>query len=140
VSTEQNLALVRRYFSDCVSGASGPQPDRALALVDELLGADFAMYYNSDTEADALRGRERHREFLVEHARWFPDDRWTIEAIVADQDMAACQWRFRGKHVETGNAVDVRAADIYRIRNGQLVELRRFLDFKSFNDQVHGAP
>jgi steroid delta-isomerase-like uncharacterized protein len=136
VATEENLALVRRYFTECVSPASGPDQRRALALVDELLTDDFVMRYNDDAEADALRGRERHKEFLAQHARNLPDDTWTIEALVADDDVVACRWRFRGTHARTGNAVEAVAADFFTVRDGRLAELRRFLDFKSFERQL----
>lgn len=136
MSTEQNAALVRRYFSECVSGASGPDRPRALGLVDELLSADFVMFYNNETDAEAARGRERHKEFLVEHARRFPDDHWSVEALVADEDTVACQWRFRANQAETDSAIDVRAADFFSVRSGRLAELRRFLDFESFRQQL----
>jgi ketosteroid isomerase-like protein len=135
MSTQQNLSLVRRYFTECVSGASGPDQHRALAVVDELLRADFVMFYNNETDAEAAHGRERHKEFLVEHARTFPDDHWTVEALVADEEMVACQWRIQATHAETGNPIDVRAADFFRVRNGRLAELRRFLDFASLGHQ-----
>jgi ketosteroid isomerase-like protein len=73
--SEQNHSLVRRYFAEAVSGATGPDQQRALAVLDELLTDDFVMFYNSETDADAMRGRERHKEFLAGHARTFPEDR-----------------------------------------------------------------
>jgi ketosteroid isomerase-like protein len=136
MSTEENLLLVRRYFTECVSGASGPDRQRALAVVDELLTSDFAMFYNSDAGAAAMRGPERHKEFLVEHARNFPEDNWTVEALVANHGTVACQWRIEATHAKTGNRIDVHAADFFHVRNGRLAELRRFLDFKSFEGQL----
>ena len=135
MSAEQNAALVRRYFTDCVNRV-GPDQHRALAIVDELMSSDFVMVYNNETDAEAVRGRERHKEFLVEHARNFPDDHWTVEALVADEEVAACQWRIEATHARTGNPIDVRAADFFIVRDGRLAELRRFLDFKSFHGQL----
>ena len=136
MSTEQNVSLVRRYFAECVSPASGPDQEQALAVVDELLSPDFVMFYNNDTDAEAVHGRARHKKFLARHARNIPDDTWTVEALVADEETVACRWRFQGTHAETGNAVDVRAADFFRVRDGRLAELRRFLDFESFGRQL----
>lgn len=136
MATEQNADLVRRYFGDCVSGVNGPDRRRALAILDELLTDDFTMSYNNETDSEATRGRERHREFLVEHAQNFPDDHWTIEALVADEDVVACRWRIDANHAGTGHRIDVRAADFFRVRDGRLAELRRFLDFKSFERQM----
>lgn len=136
VSAEQNAALVRRYFEECVSRASGPDQEHALSIVDEILTDDFVMFYNNATDAKADRGRERHKEFLVGHARAYPDDHWTIEALVADEETAACWWRIRARHAGTGNPIEVRAGDFFRIRDGRLAELRRFLDFRSLDRQT----
>jgi steroid delta-isomerase-like uncharacterized protein len=135
-ASERNAALVDRYFTECVSGASGPDQAGALAVLDQLLSSDFVMRYNDETDADAMRGRERHKEFLAEHVRNLPDDRWTVETLVADEETVACVWRFEGTHAKTGNRVEARAADFFRVRDGQLAELRRFLDFKSFERQL----
>jgi ketosteroid isomerase-like protein len=135
MSAEQNVALVRRYFGECVNRV-GPDQQRALAIVDELMSPDFVMAYNNETDAEAARGREQHKEFLLEHVRNFPDDHWTVEALVGDEEVAACQWRIHATHAMTGNLIDVRAADFFIVRDGRLAELRRFLDFKSFHGQL----
>lgn len=135
-AARHNAELVRRYFTECVSGASGPDQAGALALVDELMTSDFVMSYNGAADNDAARGRERHKEFLAEHARAFPDDTWTIEALVADDAMVACRWRIQATDVKTANRIDVRAADFFAVRGGRLAELRRFLDFKGFERQL----
>jgi ketosteroid isomerase-like protein len=139
VSSEKNSALVRRYFADCVNGAGGPNAQRALALVDELLNADFVMFYNNQTDAEATRGRERHKEFLTRHARSYRDDQWTVEGLVADEETVACRWRIQATHAETGNRIDLRAADFFVVRSGRLSELRRFLDFDALNQQKRPA-
>jgi ketosteroid isomerase-like protein len=138
MSTEQNAALVRRYFSECVSAVTGPDRDRALRLVDELLSPDFTMAYSHETSADAAVGRDRHKECLVGHAEAFPEDRWTVEVVVADEQTVACQWRFQGTHATSGNRVGVVAADFFSVRDGRLTALRRFLDFAHFRSQVAG--
>jgi ketosteroid isomerase-like protein len=135
-ASERNAALVRRYFTDCVSRASGPDQAAALAVLDEVMSSDFVMVYNDETDAEAMRGRERHKEFLIEHVRNLPDDTWTVEALVADEMTVACAWRFEGSHSTTGNRVEARAADFFTVRDGRLAELRRFLDFKSFERQL----
>jgi ketosteroid isomerase-like protein len=94
------------------------------------------MSYNNEADAEAAHGRKRHKAFLIAHARDFPNDRWTVEAIVAAADVVACRWRFQATHAATGNPVDVRAADFFTVRNGRLTELRRFLDFEGFHEQL----
>jgi ketosteroid isomerase-like protein len=136
MTAEQNAALVRRYFEDCVSRAGLADPAAALATLDELMASDFSMSYNNATEGEAERGRDAHKAFLFEHARNFPEDRWTIETLIADGESVACQWRIRSKHARSGNSIDVRAGDFFRVRDGRLTELRRFLDFTSLGEQT----
>ena len=135
----ENAALVRRYFDESVNEASGRGQDRALAVLDELLTDDFAMAYNNDTDAEAARGRDRHKDFLVEHARAYPNDHWTVEELVADDDVVACHWRIQATYAETGNPIDVHAADFFNVRDGRLAELHRFLDFRSLKRQQRAA-
>lgn len=135
----ENAALVHRYFEECVSGASGPDPDRALAILDDLLTDDFVMAYNNDTDAEASRGRDAHKEFLLEHARAYPNDDWTVEELIADGAVVACRWRIQAMYADTGNAIDVHAADFFSVRDGRLAELHRFLDFRSLNRQKRGT-
>ena len=130
--------LVRRYFAECVPAATERDEPRLQALLDELLTDDFAMAYNGEADGDAGRGLEDHRRFLVEHAEAFQDDRWTIEAIVADEERVACWWRIVARHAPTGRRIDIHAADFFLVRAGRLAVLRRFLDFASLRQQVKG--
>jgi len=132
-------ALVRRYF-EAVNNVGGAQPDAALGIVDDVTADDFVMAYNNDADADAMRGRDRHKDFLVEHAHDVVDDRWTIETLVEGDDIVACIWRTRGRHAETGKPLDVRGADFFTVRGGRLAELRRFMDFESAEEQVRETP
>jgi ketosteroid isomerase-like protein len=135
-SVAANRALVERYFAECVNRMNGPDRTAALGVVESLLAPDFVMTYNSEPEAKGERGTARHQAFLVHHARAYPDDEWTIESLVADVDTAACIWRIRATHAESGNRIDVRAADFYVIRDGRLASLRRFLDFEDLHAQT----
>src|SRR4051812_16436824 len=137
MSTDENAALVRRYFDECVSLVNGPDREQALSVVDAAMADDFTMAYNNDAEPE--RGRARHKAFLVMHARSYVDDRWTIEALVADEEAVACIWRIRATHAESGNPIDVRAADFFRVADGRLAELRRFLDFADLERQNHAS-
>jgi len=139
MSAEQNAALVRRYFEECLNRANGPEPDRAVAIVDDILTDDFVMFFNNATSSEAEHGREAHKHFIAEHARDYREDRWTVETLIADEDMVGCQWHIRARHAGTGNPIDVRAGDFFRVRDGRLAELRRFLDFKSLDRQTRHA-
>jgi ketosteroid isomerase-like protein len=136
MSSQKNMTTIKRYFADCLnqSGASDPSP--ALALLDELVVEDFVMYYNNQTNDAAMHGLAKHKEFVLRHARNFTQANWIVEELLADQESVACQWRILATHTTSGNPIDVRAMDMYRMRDGRIAELRRFLDYKSLNEQI----
>jgi ketosteroid isomerase-like protein len=130
MSVEANIATVRRYYEECANDYGDPEKKRALAAVDELLSPDFVMYYNNESDAEARHGAESHKEFLVAHTRAFRGERWTVEAIVADEQTVACRWRVQATHTDTGNPIDARAADFFTVEAGRLSALHRFLDWE----------
>lgn len=140
MSAEQNASLARRYYQECPPDDGDPDKRRALWVVDEILSADFTMYFSMDSDAEADRGRDAHKQFLINHTRLFPGERWTVEAVVADDETVACRWRCQATHSETGNPIDVRAADFFTVRDGQLAMLHRFLDFESLHEQMSPTP
>jgi ketosteroid isomerase-like protein len=140
MSGKRNLALALRYYEECTPDVGDPEKKRALQVADEVLSDDFTMYFNGDADADAMHGRDEHKEFLIAHTRAFGGERWTVEAIVANEETVACQWRCRATHSETQNPIDVRAADFFTVRDGRLAVLRRFLDFETLDDQRSPAP
>ena len=139
-ASASNADLVRRYFADCVALLNGPHRRQALAVVEDLLAPDFWMSYNGNEPPDALRGRRRHQAFLVDHARNFPDDRWSVEELLTAGGLVACVWHITARHAATGRPVDIRAADFFRVRNGRLAELQRFLDFEELGRQTTPRP
>lgn len=136
MSVEANIAIARRYYEECTNDYGDPRKERAQAVVDELLAPDFAMRYNSEGEDEARYGADMHKQFLVDHTQAFQGERWTIEAIVADEQTVACQLRVRATHTETGNPVDIRFADFFIVKNGRLAELHRFLDWETLGAQI----
>jgi len=140
MSAEKNIATVRRYYEECTNDDGDPDKKHALAVADEIVSTDFAMYFNNENDAEAKRGKDKHKEFLVGHTRAFNGERWIVEGIIADEQTVASRWRIQATHTKTGNPIDLRAADFFTIRNGQLAELRRFLDFRTLVEQTQPVP
>ncbi len=136
MSVEHNIATVRRYYQECANDGD-PDKTHALVVVNEILSTDFAMAYNDQPDGEAGRGRDTHQAFLTGHAHAFSGEHWTIDAIVANDQLVACRWHVHATHAEMGNPVDLRGADFFTIRHGQLADLRRFLDFASLREQMH---
>lgn len=136
MSSEESVALALRYYQECTPDDGDPEKQRALQVVDEILSPDFTMYFSGDTDAEASYGRDEHKKFLVRHTGFFPGERWTVEAMVADEQTVACRWRCQATHSATNNPIDIHAADFFTVRDGRLAVLRRFLDFSTLDDQT----
>ena len=132
---EQNIALALRYYEECPPDDGDPEKKRASYVADEILSDDFTMYFNGEADDEAMQGRQAHKGFLIAHTQAFGGERWSVEAIVADENTVACQWRCKATHRETNNPIDILAADFFTVRDGHLAVLRRFLDFETLEDQ-----
>ncbi len=118
MSTENNKALVRRFYEDVFN-------QRNLALVDELCSTNH-VFHNPPT---TLHGREEFKQLLSLYITAFPDARFTVEDQIAEGDRVTSRYTFRGTHQgelmgipPTGKQVTVTGIIINRIAGGQSVE------------------
>jgi ketosteroid isomerase-like protein len=86
-----------------------------------------------------VRGRDRFREYLETFKRAMPDARAIVERTVESGEVVAVEGRFTGTHTgplatddgevePTGAAVDLRFADISRVREGKIVAYHTYYD------------
>ncbi len=118
MSTEENKALVRRFYEDVFN-------QRHLAVVDEICTSDH-LFHNPPT---TLHGREEFKQLLSLYITAFPDARFTVEDEIAEGDKVTSRYTFRGTHQSelmgippTGKQVTVTGMIINRIVNGQSAE------------------
>jgi predicted ester cyclase len=106
---EANKAVVRRYFETFNAGD--------FERLDEIVAQDYG---------DRLEGQAAGiaviRNYLEGLKASFPDFTWTIEQLIAEGDRVAVMNRVTGTHLHdfgemkaTGNRVDFKAFQIYRI-------------------------
>ncbi len=117
MSTEDNKALVRRWYEDF--------NQRNLAIVDELFTPDY-VYHNPPT---TLHGPEEFKQFLSLYLTAFPDAHFTVEDEIAEGDRVASRATLRGTHQgefmgipPTGKPMTVTGIGIDRIVDGKFVE------------------
>jgi len=131
---EANKAIVRRYFETFNAGN--------LDRLDEILAHDYG---------DRLEGQSARIEVIRSYLKGlkssFPDFTWTIGQIIAEGDRVAVMNRVTGTHLHdfgnikaTGNRVDFKAFQIYRIANGKLAEHWEVADFGKFEEQLNAQP
>lgn len=86
-----------------------------------------------------VRGRNRFREYLETFKRAMPDARAIVEQVVESGETVAVEGRFTGTHTgplasdegdvePTGAVVELRFADVSRVREGQIVAYHTYYD------------
>jgi steroid delta-isomerase-like uncharacterized protein len=116
---EANRALVRRFYDEVVNAGE-------LKLLDELCAPEFIEHEELPNLTPDRRGV---RDFLELFRRAFPDLTFTIERLVAEDDLVAAYLTMRGTHKEeflgiqpTGRKISVRSFDLLRVSDGKFVE------------------
>jgi predicted ester cyclase len=113
MSPEDNRETVRRYCDELWNAGR-------IELVDELFAPDFVEHH-----PDPIPGRPAGRDGVkhdVERVRQgFPDFSMTSE-IVCEDDRAGLYWSGRGTQVSTGKHVTMSGIQLFRLRDGQIVE------------------
>jgi steroid delta-isomerase-like uncharacterized protein len=113
-------ALVRRYFEVLQSGGD-------LALAGDLFADDYVAHDpNLPPLPPGPGGVALH---VLASRTAFPDQRVTVDDLLADGDRVAVRFTFRGTHrgdllgfAPTGRRVEVHGVAIYRIAGGRIAE------------------
>ena len=115
MSTEDNKALVRRWYEDF----------NQRNLEYELFTPDFVYHTPSMT----LRGLDEFKQFLSHYLTAFPDARFTVEDEIAEGELVASRATLHGTHQgefmgiqPTGKQVTSTGIAIDRIVDGKFVE------------------
>jgi steroid delta-isomerase-like uncharacterized protein len=114
-----NMALVRRYFEQVLSGGD-------VTLVPELFADD---YIGHDPSLPSLLGSAGVAIHAVATRVAFPDQRVTVDDTFAAGDEVAVRFTVHGTHLgslldvaPTGRQVEVQGIAIYRVAGGQIAE------------------
>jgi steroid delta-isomerase-like uncharacterized protein len=114
-----NKALIQQYVEAWNTGH--------LALMDELLAPDVACRFYGFAE---VRGLEAFKQLTPPWTTVFPDSWFTIETIIAEDDLVAVHYSWRGTHqgeylaiAATGKQVTETGTRFYRILGGKIVEM-----------------
>jgi steroid delta-isomerase-like uncharacterized protein len=118
--TEENKAIARRVYEIISTGDFG----QASEIVDQE-APDNELLPN-DPPAKLI---DTFKETFSETREGFPDLSITVEDVMAEGDRVSARVVMRGTHrgefqgiAPTGKRVEVRAIDMFRIREGKIVE------------------
>lgn len=119
MSTEENKAIVRRFFEE------GPSKGN-LSIADELLSSDFTLH----VPLPASQGIEGINEVITACRAAFEHLNVTIEDMSAEGNKVTARFTARGIHKgnfmglpATGKPITMTGIEIFRIKDGKIAEL-----------------
>jgi len=118
--SEANKDCVRRLYEDVWTRGK-------VGLLDTLIGAAYVDHNPASGQAAGTGGVKARVETLRQA---FPDLRFAVEDLVAEGDLVAARFSWRGTHKgeaflgipPSGKAILVRGMEFYRLRDGRIVE------------------
>ena len=118
MSTDENKAVVRRYYQEVLEGGN-------LQLLEEIAVPDYEEHDPIPGQANRLEGLKQRVEMLRGAFR----PHFTIEDVIAEQDKVVVRWTNRGTHVgeflgipPTGKHFTIAGIDIHRLSDGKMAE------------------
>lgn len=137
MSVEDNKALVRRFYEEVWDRGN---TDFAF----EVFADDYVRHDLRST--DALPGPEGQKKIADDFRAAFPDLRVVVDLIVGEDEYVVGRWTATGTHSgrwggnePTGRLATFSAVNIYRFRDGKVVEIWNHRDDLGLAEQV-GAP
>lgn len=131
---EANKALVRR----AIAANHGP---------DEDADSVFAPGFLSHTAGQPVQDRAAFEAQLAEFGAAFPGYRYEIHEQVAQGDMVANRVTWHAVHTgtfkgvaATGRTVEIRGINLFRVRDGRIVEQWAQPDFLGLMQQIGAIP
>jgi steroid delta-isomerase-like uncharacterized protein len=134
---ERNKAVIRRFVEEV-------QNEKDEAAYDELNDPSFV---NLSAPPGMPSDKEGGKAYLFGFLNAFPDSRFTIDEMIAEDDRVVTKKTFRGTHTgefmgipATGKEVELQYVDIMRVRDGRIVEHWLSMDQLSFMQQLGVIP
>src|SRR5438270_12886248 len=131
MSTEDNKAIIRRYFEEVQNKGN-------VAAVDELLAPNILLHFDSPSgvpvSAEMQLSLEGIKQVVSEFRSTFPDLHYTVDLLVAEGDLVVSRVTAHGTHTgeyrgltykgmpPTGKQVMWTETHIYRLAAGKIVE------------------
>lgn len=124
MSIKENKAVERRMVEEALNNGN-------LKVVEECLTPDFIYHGPGGAE---IKGIQAYKKFLSDLRTYYPDIKVTIEAIIAEGDVAATRnisdFTFKDKHITlTGSIMD-------RFKGGKIAETWELYDRLDLYQQI----
>jgi len=121
--TADTEALVQRWFEELFNEGD-------LSTADEILADDVEYHGPPSLSPRDVSGPDDIRQYVEAYGTAFPDVWYTVEDVVAHGDSVRAHWIATGTHESdlfgiepTGEAFSVEGVDVFRIEDGEIVEI-----------------
>ena len=137
MTPSENKALVRRFYEEAWGQGE-------LAVIDDIFADDYVRHDFRLTPA--LPGPEGQKRIAADFRAAFPDLRFEVEILIAEDEFVAARWTAVGTHggrwgsVEpTGRTARLSGVNLFRFEKGKVVELWNHRDDLGLMEQL-GTP
>ncbi len=122
MSPQRNKAVVRRWIEE---GWNRGNVD----VADDLYAPEYRARGSVADPGEDLRGIDAVKGFVRRSRAAFPDMHFTIDHLIAEDDLVVGVFTVRGTHLgelngiaPTGRRVTFTAVDVWRLRDGRIIE------------------
>jgi predicted ester cyclase len=138
LTVDANKQVVANFVEEC-------QNRHDLAAADDIFHAEFVNHYAPEGRPIPATARPASgfQVFYGMLLRAFPDATMEVNEQLAERDLVATRKTLRGTHLgeiwdlpATGNRVEFEFIDIFRIKDGQLVEHWTSMDLGALRSQM----
>ena len=133
----ENKALVRRFYEEAWDQGQ-------LGVIDELFAENYLRHDLRPTQP--APGPEGMRQITADFRAAFPDLRFEVEIVIAEDEFVAARWRASGTHTgpwgavePTGRRATFSGVNIFRFEGGKVAEIWNHRDDLGLMEQV-GVP
>lgn len=137
MSTEENKAVVRRYFDEVWNKNN-------LDVIDEVVAPDYVNH--GSIPGHPTSTREDMKKIEAQGRAAFPDVKWEMHRLTAEGDMVAYHWTAEGTHKgeimgvkPSGKRVTMTGMVFSRIVNGKIAEQWRVVDVSDVIQKAKAA-
>jgi len=130
MTTDEKLALIRRYYDGCSTGEVAAM----LATLDE----NVVHYFLAPNPGSKpLRGAVHLANYWRKIQRLF-EARWVVDSIIGEGDEAVIEWTMFHTPKPGGARVALRGAEFYRFANGRIAEIRGYYNQIDRSTELEG--
>jgi steroid delta-isomerase-like uncharacterized protein len=137
VPPAENKALIRRFYEE------GWHQGK-LDVIDDVFAEDYVRHDLRPTHAPP--GPEGQKRIAADFRAAFPDLRFEVEIMLAEDEFVAARWTATGTHSgrwgttePTGRRATLAGVNIFRFENGRVAEIWNHRDDLGLLEQL-GAP